>query len=367
MGRFHPHRFGWLLALTFGLSALATQAAVAARPQEFRYRYVALDKAALPTGFSSFFPAAIQDSGRVYGTACDDACSDPRIVFFKDGAVTVLAASGNATSVNARGTVGGFVLADPVNFVFQAALFRGDKVERIPPQPDEISSMVVALNDRDVAIVQSDDALGQVHYLRYSHGQATPLDFGPSVTNPALSLGGGLRSINNEGAIAGTAGERFVSDRAFRFAPRTGEATILSPLPTEPLAWGLGINNRGDVLGYSFIFGGLERIGVWDRQGVFQTYVVEGTPETPTISNRLLFNDKNMIVITLANTRGSSRKTSYLVPRPGVRLDLADLVESLPAGQDLRLITDMNNRGDMIGTSSSGANFLLERVDASDS
>jgi hypothetical protein len=106
---------------------------------------------------------------------------------------------------------------------------------------------------------------------------------------------------------------------------------------------------------------------VWDRQGVFQTYVVEGTPEIPTISNRLLFNDKNMIVITLANTRGSSRKTSYLVPRPGVRLDLADLVENLPAGQELRLITDMNNRGTMIGTSSSGANFLLERVDASDS
>jgi hypothetical protein len=73
-----------------------------------------------------------------------------------------------------------------------------------------------------------------------------------------------------------------------------------------------------------------------------------------------------MIVITLANTRGSSRKTSYLVPRPGVRLDLADLVENLPTGQDLRAINDMNNRGDMIGTSSSGGSFLLERAGEGD-
>jgi len=50
------------------------------------------------------------------------------------------------------------------------------------------------------------------------------------------------------------------------------------------------------------------------------------------------------------------------VPKPGVRLNLADLVENLPAGQDLRFILDMNNHGNMIGSSSTGNNFLLERV-----
>jgi hypothetical protein len=59
-------------------------------------------------------------------------------------------------------------------------------------------------------------------------------------------------------------------------------------------------------------------------------------------------NDNNLIVITAVfNTH-----TSYLVPTPGVRLNLADLVENLPVGQDLFFITDMNNTGDMIGFSS---------------
>jgi hypothetical protein len=175
--------------------------------------------------------------------------------------------------------------------------------------------------------------------------------------------------MNNQGIIAGTVGNRFNGARGFRFDPHTGETTLLNPLPTEPIAWGISVNNRGDVLGYSFNVlpidsGGIERIGVWDREGKFKTYFVEGNPEFPTISNFLLFNDHNLIVITLAGTRGSGgKRTSYLVPEPGVRLDLADLVENLPEGQDLRLITDMNNHGDMLGSSSKGSNFLLKRID----
>jgi hypothetical protein len=130
--------------------------------------------------------------------------------------------------------------------------------------------------------------------------------------------------------------------------------TLLQPVPPDTLAWGLGINNRGDVLGYSFVSGAPyhERIGVWDRNGNFQTYFDE-----TIVSNRLLFNDNNLIVITLVQD-----SNSYLVPQPGVRLNLADLVVNMPAGQDLRSITDMNNHGDMIGSSSQGNNFLLERV-----
>ncbi|MFP3565482.1 hypothetical protein [Paraburkholderia sp. SIMBA_030] len=100
-----------------------------------------------------------------------------------------------------------------------------------------------------------------------------------------------------------------------------------------------------------------ERIGVWGRNGVFYTAFVETDS-----SNRLLFNDNKLIVITLI----SGSHISYIVPRPGVRLNLADLVVNLPVGQDLRLITDLNNHGDMIGSSSTGANFLLQRLDQGD-
>jgi hypothetical protein len=343
---------GWILLLTAGLWAAAAQA------QEFRYRYVSLDNIEPPAPYTVFFPVSLRDGGRVYGTVCDDVCSDPHIAIYKNGTLTVLGAAGLgagdfAIAVNARGTLAGAVLIDPENFIFQAALFRGDQVELLPRQPGEIFSVAFSLNDRDMALVESDTATA-INYLLYKDGQASPLDFGPAVTNPELFLS--RKSINNHGIIAGRSGEAFNGARGFRFDPRTGQAKLLYPFPgdpTETLAWGMGINNRGDVLGYSFTVGVQpyhERIGVWDSTGRFRTYSVSSIS-----TNRLVFNDNNLIVATLAGG------TSYLIPRPGVRFDLADLVENLPQGADLSIIDDLNNRSDMIGFGSGGS-FLLERI-----
>ncbi|MGH6835054.1 MAG: hypothetical protein ACREC9_05785 [Methylocella sp.] len=354
MLRFNLNLFSFVLMLTVGLWSFAGQA------DGFHYRYVSLDQFALPPPFTSFFPSAIQDSGRVYGSVCDNSGIVCQIAFYKDGTVTVFQSSGFAGPVNERGTVGGSVLVDPVNFIVQAALFRGDDVKLIPPQPGEVFASVLALNDRGTALVGSSDASGGTTYVLYSKGNAAPFNFGPTITNPFFGFSGVPRIINNEGIIAGTEANLgiFNGARGFRFDPRTGQAMLLNPFPgdpTETLAWGLGINSRGDVLGYSFVLGAPyhERIGVWDHNGVFQTYFVE------TISSsRLLFNDDNLIVISqVAGTHAS-----YLVPTPGVRLNLADLVVNLPAGQDLFIIGDMNNHGDMFGFSSPNNNFLLQRV-----
>jgi hypothetical protein len=351
MIRVHSSRFGWILALTFGLWAVLAQG------EAFRYRYVSFDQVELPSGFTVFFPAGLQDSGRVYGTACDDVCNDPHIAFYANGIVTVLQASGFASVVNAGGTVGGSVLVDPQNFVAQAALFRGDEVELIPPQPGEVISEVIALNDSGTALVESDDASKQT-YVLYKNGQTTVLDFGPTVTNPHFRrCGPDGRFINNEGIIAGLAagpdGNRFDGARGFRFNLGTGEAELLDPVSPDTLAWGMGINARGNVLGYSFVFGAPyhERIGVWDSNGDFKTYFVE------TINtSALVFNDNNLIVISLAPDN-----TSYLVPKPGVRLNLADLVENLPSGQTLSCMFRVNNHGDMLGSGAQGS-FLLQRL-----
>jgi hypothetical protein len=101
---------------------------------------------------------------------------------------------------------------------------------------------------------------------------------------------------------------------------------------------------------------------VWERNGLFDTYFVEGDVS----SSKLLFNEDNLIVITLQNSGGSSPHNSYIVPRPGVRLNLADLVVNFPAGQELSSIADLNNHGDMIGSTFTGANFLLQRLDDDD-
>jgi hypothetical protein len=348
---FHPRRFGWVLVLALGLWVVTVQA------QAFRYRYVSFDQVELPSEFTSFFAAAIQNSGRVYGNVCDDSGSECSIAFYKDGTVTVLPSPVFfVLAVNEHGTVGGFVPIDPENNIAQAALFQGDEVELITPQPDEVFSDVFALNDSGTALVESFDDSGEVTYVLYHKGQTTPLDFGPSISNPSLL------AINNQGILSGRQGSSpFDGATGFRFNPRTGETTLLYPLSTESLAWGLGINNRGDVLGYSFVSGGLERIGVWDREGEFKTYFVEGTPEFPTVSNHLLFNDNNLIVITSVSSPASERGNSYLVPEPDIRLNIADLVENLPEGQDLGFIVDINNHGSMIGFGSQGSSFLLER------
>jgi hypothetical protein len=193
-------------------------------------------------------------------------------------------------------------------------------------------------------------------YLRwevFKNGQATQLD----LPGNAFFFNTPY-PINNQGILAGYIFRPATGDwRGFRFDPGTGQMTLLNPLPTEPQAFGLQINNRGDVLGYSFVFGALERIGVWDINGVFHTYFVEGTPQFPTVSNFLAFNDNNLIVITL-----DSDLTSYLVPQPGVRLDLATLVKNLPASSyPLLYVQAVNNHGDMIGWGDSG-DFLLKRV-----
>jgi hypothetical protein len=60
----------------------------------------------------------------------------------------------------------------------------------------------------------------------------------------------------------------------------------------------------------------------------------------------LLWNERGLIVITDV-VRPDDDLSSYLVPRPGVRLNLADLTESpLPPWT---IIVDINNRGDLIG------------------
>ena len=181
MLRSYGSRFVWVLVLALWV--------VVAQAQEFRYRYVNLD-AAVPSSFLFFIPAAINDGGRVYGTlwSCGDANCDYLAVtnaVYAADTITPLQ-PGIACCVNNEGTIGGSVLTDPINFIQQAALFHENSVELIPRQPGEVTSYVIALNDPDEALVESFDASGRLTYLLYSKGQETPLDFGPTVTNPLV-------------------------------------------------------------------------------------------------------------------------------------------------------------------------------------
>jgi hypothetical protein len=54
---------------------------------------------------------------------------------------------------------------------------------------------------------------------------------------------------------------------------------------------------------------------------------------------------------------------SFVVPRPGVRLDVADLVGNPPAEDGpFSFVTAENNRGSIIGLGLTGSSFLLRRT-----
>jgi hypothetical protein len=309
-----------------------------ARAGDLRYRYISLDNLQLPDGFAGFLfgLSTITDDDRVYGNLCNDIGICYAAVV-DGGSLKVLQPHQPGTQVfslaTARkgGLLGGYVfdLADPSTG--QAAILREGKIEVVPGLPAVPFSFVAAFTDTS-ALVDVIGTSGESFFFS-ERGSLTPLDLS-GIVNPTFI------HVNRKGIVAGTMGSLFQDARAFRLDPNTGTVTRLDPLPIEPLAWGLGINARGDVLGYSFVSGQTERIGIWDRQGRFQTYFVEGTAEFPTVSNQLLFNDDNLIAIT-QTTDGNS----YIVPEPGVRLSLGDITDNLPTTDfPVSFVQAMNNR-----------------------
>jgi hypothetical protein len=352
MLRFHASRFGWILVLTLGLWAVVAQA------DEFRYHYISLTEVPLPAGFVEFEIRAIKDSGRIYGTAWDASSVDPHVAVYADGAVTVLQ-PGHTLTANARGTIGGYV-DDPQTGNRQAALFRRNQVELVPFLPGEDFTMVLSLNDSDTALVWSRDpsGLNRNTYRLYSKGKTTFRYQLPVGSDNSPGWG-----VNNQGAVAGNTVDVNTPDsefRAIRFRPPYDESMLLNPLPTDNSSASFGINNAGYILGLSSIFFGdpaKNHYGVWDRKGNFKTYF-EG------INYFALFNDKNLIVLT---QNFDTDFNSYLVPRPGVRLNVEDLVDNPTSVEaPLAQVVDFNNHGDMIGygfcMSFPCPRFLLKRI-----
>ena len=344
--------------LFVGLLALSLLCSGSAQAQEYRYRYVSLDEVAQSNGFTNFDASVVKGSGRVYGTVYDDA-GLPRIAIYAHGALTVLEPIAFFGGVG-YGAIGASLLIDPENFVLEPALLRGNKVEPLPCPPDVFLCFFGGFAASGDPLVDTFDADFNETLFVYDKGQLTPyIPVQPPLDNFDIT------GANKHDIVCGRTVDESGNHRGFWFNRKNGELKLLDPLATEPHSWAMDINNRDQVLGYSFSFSGIERIGVWSREGKFKTYFVEGTPEFPTISNRLLFNDNNLILITLVTSPAAERDNTYLVPKPGVRYNLADLVENLPAGPGpLWWIVGLNNHGDIIGFNRNSEDFLLERIGA---
>jgi hypothetical protein len=324
----------FMVASTPAVAATVTVPATPG-PGDHWYTYVSLDNATPPgSTFVEYF--GVTDSRSVYGTSytCGDVACIPSVIVYHHAKTIIVQTGAIGYSVSEGGVVGGSVLVDPVNFIEQAAIFDGNTIVLIPRRANELTSHVLKMTDTGIALVESLDATTDLpSFYLYRNGQTTALDLGAAQI--------GTPDINGSGMMSGTSfSSDGLHDRAFRLSRPSNPAQVLNPRPTESESWGQAINERGDVLGYSFDPGGIERIGYW-RGSTFRTSFVEGTPQLPTVSNRLLWNNDGLIVITQ-----TSDNNSYLVPSPGVRWNMADLTRGLPSWTDM---VDMNDRGDVLG------------------
>lgn len=325
------------LSLGYGsaLALAATFFATAAHADGPRYRYVALDQVPLPAPYTSFNPTTVVD-GRVFGTVFDDSFTIGAVAEYQHGAIAI-GPAGVASIANAANVIGGSSLSG------QAALFDRGTTTLVPRLPGETSATVVGLGAVRLALVSSTNSSFVTTFAYFLGGTETVIDFG--LPDPVF---GGF--MNDEGLIGVTKEESQTDPflHGYRYSPVTKTSTLLPPFAGDPTDINVliqGINQRGEVLGYSFTdFESPtyhERVGVWDRAGVFQPYF-----EETIVTNTLLFNELNEIVIT-----NSSDSNSYLVPKPGTRLNLASIVGNVPTGLELVQVVSIDNEGNIAGFS----------------
>jgi hypothetical protein len=324
---------------------------VAADLNAKQFRYTQIDITAAPPNVDGWFPRGLSDHGEVIGQAFD--CNEDFSVCLQivvkrrvNGQFTVLEEDFVVNDVNSRGDSGGCT-THPVNFEGQAGIVRVDgRLELIPPLPGEMSSCVVKVSDSGIAFVASTDPDFVTSAYVFDRGRIRPFTVQNSVVN----------DINDHAQFAGI--QFFNPNRAYRFDARAQTTTLLEPVAPDPQSWGFAINRQGEVLGTSFAFdASVQRIGKWNRKNQFETSIVGGTgnPEFPVITNTLHWNEQGLIV--LSNTDDGN---AYLVPSPGVRLNLADLVRNGPVASLLQGIA-VNKRGDIVAAGGEGLVFLFRR------
>lgn len=315
--------------------------------------------AATSSDTSFFAPAVPLGREGVLGTlfAFDGA---QQVAVFRDGRFVVYG-EGFAGAVNAAGLVGGGVLVDPDAFIVQAALFRPGQRWLIPMLPNAVFSVVLAVADDGLALVQHDLAEPPETVLTTWDGrQHRAVDFGPDVPYAFFV------AMNGNGQISGTT-QRDGHFIGFRHDIRSGQTLLLAPLPAEPEAFALGINRRGDVVGYSFVWSDIERIGTWDARGVFTVRIVQGIPDRPTLSNWLAINDAGLIAISSVSYPPQERGRAYAVPPAGGRIDLSAAVAGWPPALAVGRIYALDDLWQMLGwgtdpdSASFFVDFLLQR------
>jgi hypothetical protein len=353
----------WVLVGLFTLSfALYNQKSYA---EELRYKYFSLEKAQFPPGFtpglSLFNHITLGEDGKVYGQIFNNEFNASFLAVYENGVVTLIPGLGHnlflANTVNKKGIIGGLI----EDFVAStAALIEKSKLRQLP------GDWVCDLNDSGTALVQEREG-----FSIFKKEIETPVDFGPIVPMTMFTFNTGNSlcnvSFNNQETIAGSTTDP-TSGRSRGFILANGvnqQPVLLKPKATETDSLAFDINNEGNVFGFSYTPSGIQRAGIWQKNGenwAFKTYFTQGTVKFPTISGLMVANDNNQIVISNVTSPTIERNKSYIITEPGKRLSLDEITENIPSGQDLCSIDHINRNGDITGFSCGGDEFFLKPI-----
>lgn len=338
-------------------------------PSQSDYQYNSLDTLFASDYVFGFSPVKLDNAGRIFGNGFylvgDQFVIDA--VFFKEKKIVAKFSQSYVNHANDKGTGGGAVLTDLAFFYGQAALFRTSGVELIPRRPGEVSSEVVRVTTDDIALVASYDSSFNPTYWIYDHGTWTAIhleDVGYNVHTFTITNGGYI--VGN--AIYAVDANNFVTYRVFRLDPKTGTVGLFAPVyEGDTDTYIEQVNVHDELVGWSYIPGSTEHVGVWSQDGTFTNYFTEGTPAYPTISNSLRFSDNDKIVVFSISRPKDEVGNVYIVPQKGVRFNLLDTLSGLPDGFsfDLLYTISINNRGDMVGQTYTGIDFFIERTNHS--
>jgi hypothetical protein len=334
----HPDRYAPLPKLAAPKSTLN---AAPARAPNYSFR----DISSVFTTDSSYFISSKPWGRRsVLGTMYrfSESGAAQEVTVVEDGVARKLG-DGFGFSVNASGLVGGSYNANPDGFQVMPALFRGGVREPIPLSPEGVEfSLVSAVADNGNALVEAYYFNGSALFALWDGMNLKTLHFGPEVPF-AFEL-----SMNGRGVIAGNT-ERGGMPIAFRHDTRTGVTTLLPPVAGDLNARATDINSSGQVLGYSYTWDGAERIGTWDARGQFNTRLLQGTSEVPTISSTLRFNDAGLIAISGIVSPEAEVGRLYLLQPGGSRIDARSATRGMPAGIGFGIALAVSNVGNVLG------------------
>lgn len=189
--------------------------------------------------------------------------------------------------------------------------------------PGETSSTIGSLNDSGdflVGSISEEPTKIRVNYRLYRKGK---IIFNYEL--PTVSIGGAW-VVNNQEVVGGTIFDpRLNAFRAIRFQPPYRHSELLNPASSDTDSSSFGINNSGNILVISYKLSGdpaKGHFGIWDKKGNFKTYFEDFNYISA------LFNDNNLIVLTGGSFVENGDRNSYIIPKPGLRLNLMDLVDN---------------------------------------